>query len=107
MAGKWDGAWAAIVERAEIDGNEPQFIVETSCRSCKHGYKLLYLPFLKILFIKFLLCWVFVAIHRLSLALVSRGYSLVVVCGLHVVLASLVAEHGLWVHGVSSCDAWA
>jgi len=45
VAGKWDGAWAAIVERAEIDGNEPQFIVETSCRSCKHGYKLLYLPF--------------------------------------------------------------
>ena len=39
-----------------------------------------------ILFIYFWLHWVFVAAHRLSL---------VAVCGLLIVVASLVAEHGL------------
>ena len=32
----------------------------------------------------------------LSLVSTSRGYSLVVVCGLLTAMASLVAEHGLW-----------
>ena len=41
----------------------------------------------------FLVAWVFVAASRLSLVMVSKGYSLVVV---HVILiraASLIAEH--------------
>ena len=42
----------------------------------------------------FWLCWVFVAVHRLSLAAVSRGY-LVAVCGFLTAMASLVAEHRL------------
>ena len=43
---------------------------------------------------EFWLCWVFVAVGRLSLVAASRGF-LVVVHGLLVVMASLVAEHGL------------
>ena len=42
----------------------------------------------------FWLCWVFVAVHGLSLVVASRGYSLAAVCGLLIVVASLV-EHGL------------
>ena len=41
------------------------------------------------------LFWVFVAVSRLSLVVVSRGYSLVTVLGLLIVETSLVAEHGL------------
>ena len=52
--------------------------------------------FLKLnLFIYFWLCWVFIAVHRLSLAAVNAGYSLVVVFGLLIAVASLVAEHRL------------
>ena len=40
----------------------------------------------------FWLCWVFIAIHGLSLAAASRGYSLVAVHGL-IALASLVEHH--------------
>jgi len=32
-------------------------------------------------------------LHRLSLIMESKGYSLVVVCGLLIAVASLVAEH--------------
>ena len=50
-----------------------------------------------------------------SLVVVSRAYSLVVVLGLLIVVASLVAEHGLWgswalvvvVHRLSSCSSCA
>ena len=54
------------------------------------------------------LCWVFVASRGLSLVAVSRDCSLVAVCGLFIVLASLVVEHmqasvgvppGLWSMG--------
>ena len=38
----------------------------------------------------------FIAVHRLSLAVASRGSSLVVMCGLIIVVVSFVAEHGLW-----------
>ena len=35
--------------------------------------------------------------HRgFSLVVASTGYSVVVVCGLLIVVASFVAEHGLW-----------
>ena len=51
------------------------------------------------LFIYLWLCWVFIAVvglhHGLSLVAASGGYSFVVVRGLLIAVASLVAEHGL------------
>ena len=38
---------------------------------------------------------VFIAAHGLSLVVESGGYSLIAVCKLLIVVASLVAEHGL------------
>ena len=46
-------------------------------------------------FIYFWLHWVFVAARRLSLAAVSRGLLFIAVRRLLIVVASLVAEHGL------------
>ena len=46
------------------------------------------------LFVYFWLCWVFVAMHTLSLVVVSGVYSSLQ-CGLLIAVASLVAEHGL------------
>ena len=43
----------------------------------------------------FWLCWVFIAAHRLSLVLASRGCSLVAVFRLLIAVASLVVESGL------------
>ena len=57
--------------------------------------------FFNCLFIYWLL-WVFIAALRLTLVGNSGGYSLVVVCGLLIALASLVAEQGLTNYG-----AWA
>ena len=54
-----------------------------------------------LLFIYFWLRWDSVASGGLSLAVVSRGCSLVVVQGILVAVASPVVEHGL-----SSCAAW-
>ena len=57
--------------------------------------------FLKVLFIiYFWLCWVFVAVHGLSLVVVSRSYSSFWCTGFSLQVASLVAELGL-----SSCGA--
>ena len=39
--------------------------------------------------------WIFIAVHELSLVVVSRGSSPVVVHGLLIVVASLVAGHRL------------
>ena len=47
------------------------------------------------LFVSFWLCCVFIAVHRLPLVAVSPGYSLVMVFGLPITVASLVAEHRL------------
>ena len=59
-------------------------------------------------FIYLLLCYVFIAVCGLSLFSASRGYSLSVVCGLLIVEASLVAEHGALGHmGFSSCGSGA
>ena len=59
--------------------------------------KILFLSiFFKELFIYFWLHWVFIATRGLSLVAASGGYSLVVVCGLFVAVASLVSEHRLW-----------
>ena len=49
-------------------------------------------------------CAVFVALHRLSLAVASGGYSLVVVCGLLILVSSLAPAPGL---RLSSCRPWA
>ena len=46
----------------------------------------------------FWLYWIFAALHRLSLVVASGGHS-VVVCE-PIVVASLVAEHRLWVGGL-------
>ena len=47
------------------------------------------------LFTYFWLQWVFVAARGLSLVAANWGYFLVAVCGLLIVVASLVAEHGV------------
>ena len=67
---------------------------------------------LEILFFKimyFWLCWVFTASLRLSLVVERNGgYSLVVVRGLLIALASLVSQHGLSLcMDFSSCGSWA
>ena len=67
------------------------------------------------LFLYFWLCWVFVAVHRLSLVAASRSYSLVMVHRLLIAVASFVVEHGLqnmWTsvvvgQGLSSHDSQA
>ena len=56
------------------------------------------LVFCKVFFnncIYFWLCWVFIAACRLSLLVVSRGYSLVAMRGLLTVVAFLAVELGL------------
>ena len=55
--------------------------------------------FLFVLINLFLLYWVFIAMHGLSLVRVSGGYSLVAVHSLLILLASLV-KHVLWTHGL-------
>ena len=55
----------------------------------------LYIYMYMILFVYFLLCWVFVATHGLSLIAASGDSSLVLVCRLLIAVVSLVAEHGL------------
>ena len=52
------------------------------------------------LFYYFWLHWVLVAIRRLSQVVESEGYSLGVVCGLFILVASLVGKHRLQVHGL-------
>ena len=54
----------------------------------------------------FWLPWVFVARCGLSLVVGSGGYSLVVVPGLHAVVASLVVGHGLLGIWSSAVAAW-
>ena len=51
--------------------------------------------FFKIYLFYFWLCWVFVAPQVLSLVAVSRGYSFVMVHGVLIVVASLVADRWL------------
>ena len=48
-------------------------------------------------FFFFWLCWVFVAVRRLSLVVASAGLLFVVVRGLLIAVASLFAEHRLYV----------
>ena len=49
----------------------------------------------KFLIFIYSLHWVFVAAHRLSVVVASRGYYLVAVHGLLIAVASLVVEHGI------------
>ena len=57
----------------------------------------------KIYLLYFWLCWVFAAVHGLSLAVESRGYSLAVACRLLIVMVSLFVSTGsvAVVHGLS------
>jgi len=60
-------------------------------------FKIVYLFFVT-LFIYFWLCWDFIVL-KLSPVEVSGDYALVVMCGLFIAMASLVAEHrleGMW-----------
>ena len=63
---------------------------------------------MEFLFIYFWLLWVFTAACELSLVVAIRGYSQGAMQGLLIAVASLVVEHGLWAHGLSSCtlQAW-
>jgi len=60
-------------------------------------------PFFLKIFVLFYfwLLWVFVAVHRLSLVVVNRGYSPVVVFVLLIKVAFWALEHKL-----GGCDAW-
>ena len=62
----------------------------TNCQS--HFYLFIY-------FIYFWLRWVFVAVHGLSLVVVSEGYSSLWCAGFSLRWL-LVVEHGLWVRGL-------
>ena len=62
---------------------------------------LLKLIFLRTVFTYFWLCWVFVAARGLSLVVVSRGCSLVYVCGFY------SGAQALGLESVSTCGAWA
>ena len=65
-------------------------------------------PVIYLNFIYFWLCWVFIAAWDFPLVSASGGYSLVAVCWLLIVVASLVVEAqtlGPW--GFSSCSTWA
>ena len=72
----------------------------------QHSFKhpISFLFFLKKL-INFWLRWVFVAARGLSLVAASGGLLSIVVRGLLIAVASLVAEHGLQVCGLGSCGS--
>ena len=50
--------------------------------------------FFFLILIYFWLCWVFIAVHGLSLVAMGGGYSLIAVHVLLIAVTSLVAEHG-------------
>ena len=54
----------------------------------------LFFSFLFLILIYFWLCWVFIAVHGLSLVAMGGGYSLIAVHVLLIAVTSLVAEHG-------------
>ena len=56
--------------------------------------------FKKICFFQFWLCWVLLAAGGLFSNCSKQGYSLVALLGLLIAVASHVAEHGLWMHGL-------
>ena len=58
-------------------------------------------------FIYLWLCWVFVAVHRLSLAVVSRGYSSLQCAGFSLSWLLLLWSMGFRRAGFSSCGSWA
>ena len=64
-----------------------------------HSYHSFFFKYIY-LFIYFWLRWVFIAAHWLSLVAASGGLLFVAVRGLLIVVASLVAEHRLYAHGI-------
>ena len=55
----------------------------------------------------FWLCWVFVSVRGLPPVAASGGHSSSRCVGLFSITASLVAEHKLQTHRLSSCGSWA
>ena len=81
--------------------------LEPSLQGWRSGFHCLlyvcFILFLLTLFVSlfhFWLGWVFIAVWRLSQAVESGGYSAVGVCGLLMVEASLLVEHGLGALGL-------
>ena len=52
------------------------------------------------------LCWAFLAVRRLSLVAVSRGYSVVAVCRLSLRWLLLLRSMGSRARRLSRCGAW-
>ena len=70
-------------------------------------YKFIYFYFIIYLFIYFWLHWVFVAARRLSLVVVSRGYSVLWCTGFSLWWLLLLQSTGSRHTGFSSCGALA
>ena len=66
---------------------------------CTGSYLLIYF------YIYFWLCWVFVSVRGLSPVVASGGHSSSRCAGLFTIAASLVAEHRLQTHRLSSCGS--
>ena len=76
------------------EGSHVELLYPHPLASCSHF--LLFNIYIYIyIFIYFWLRWVFVAVRGLSVVAVSGGLLFVAVCGLLIVVASVVAEHGL------------
>ena len=65
------------------------------CTFCFYFFCLVYVFLVNVLFIYFLLHWIFVAVHDISLVAVSGGYSLIALYRLLIAVVSLVVEHRL------------
>ena len=65
------------------------------CTFCFYFFCLVYVFLVNVLFIYFLLHWIFVAAHNISLVAVSGGYSLIALYRLLIAVVSLVVEHRL------------
>ena len=97
-------AWEEVSLRAFLFVGSHLVIWKPSCHSPELLGSFLSFYFFSIDY--FWLPWVFVAMCGLSLVVDSGGYSLVVVHGLHIVVASLVVEHGLLGIWSSVVAAW-
>ena len=82
-------------------GSEESKLPCGRCSMLQAGMTDRFHPFFKNL-IYFLLCWVFVTVCRHCLVAASGAYSLAVVHGFLVTVASLVVEHRLSAHGIQS-----
>ena len=68
-------------------------------------FGLFFKNFYLFIYFYFWLCWVFISVRGLSLVAASRGPLFIAVRGPLTVAASLVAEHRLQTHRLSSCGS--